>query len=67
MDEAFASMDRLLVYLRVVGEITAPEISRRLLDLNPSARTSVYERSGHAPLYYDHMRLDTELAAFAAI
>jgi pimeloyl-ACP methyl ester carboxylesterase len=41
-------------------------MSRRLLDLNPAARLSVYEGVGHAPFYERPERFNRELAVFAA-
>jgi pimeloyl-ACP methyl ester carboxylesterase len=43
---------------------TVYEMSRRLLDLHPSAQLSVYQGIGHAPFYEDATRFNKELASF---
>ena len=65
MDAAFAAVQRMLVTYGAKDVITTREMSRRILDLNPRARLSVYEESGHAPFYEDHARFNGELAALA--
>lgn len=64
VDEAFSSVDRLLVTYGASDTITTPEMSRRLLDLNPRATMSIYEDTGHAPFYEDPSRFNRELASF---
>lgn len=66
MDEAFASVERLLVTYGAKDTITTLEMSRRLIDLNPRAELSIYDQSGHAPFYEDHSRFNRELSSFAS-
>jgi hypothetical protein len=44
---------------------TRYEMSRRILDLNPAARMSIYQGVAHAPFYERPERFNRELAAFA--
>ncbi|MBS0518009.1 MAG: alpha/beta hydrolase [Proteobacteria bacterium] len=66
LDEAFAQVPRLLVTFGARDALTQPEMSRRILALNPKARLSIYDDAGHAPFYEDPDRFNGELAAFAA-
>lgn len=66
LDQAFGRVDRMLVTYGALDALTAPEMSRRVLDLNPRARLSLYDGIGHTPFYEDPGRFNAELAAFAA-
>lgn len=65
LDQAWASIPRLLASWGEEDQHTRGEMSRRLIDLNPAARLSVYEGVGHAPFYERAARFNRELAAFA--
>lgn len=66
LDEAFGRIPRLLVTFGALDLLTSPEMSRRVLALNPRATLSVYDDAGHAPFYEAPERFNRELAAFAA-
>ncbi|MEU9558528.1 alpha/beta fold hydrolase [Streptomyces fumanus] len=66
VDEAFGEPSRLYVTYGAKDAITRPEMARRVLDLNPDARLSVYPNAGHAPFYDEPARFNRELARFAA-
>ncbi|MFE1199523.1 alpha/beta fold hydrolase [Streptomyces olivaceoviridis] len=66
VDEAFGKPSRLFVTYGAKDAITRPEMSRRVLGLNPRARLSVYADSGHAPFYDASARFNRELARFAS-
>lgn len=63
-DAAWQLAPKLLVTWGDQDAHTKYEMSRRLLDLHPSAELSVYEGIGHAPFYEDAPRFNKELAAF---
>lgn len=66
LDEAFAAVPRALVTHGAKDRLVTREMSRRILDLNPRARLSLYADAGHAPFYESAARFNAELAAFAA-
>ncbi|WP_170921029.1 alpha/beta fold hydrolase [Enhydrobacter aerosaccus] len=66
LDEAFARAPRLLVTFGAKDALTRPEMSRRLLTLNPRATLSIYEQAGHTPFYEDAERFNRELGDFAS-
>ena len=66
IDEAFGWPDRMLAIYGARDLITKPEMSRRLIDLNPRTRLVIFEKSGHAPQYDERDRFNRELASFAA-
>jgi non-heme chloroperoxidase len=65
LDEVWANTPRLLVTWGDEERHTRFEMSRRVLDLNPAARMSIYEGVAHAPFYERPERFNRELAAFA--
>ncbi len=66
LDQAFGRVERMLVTYGALDALTAPEMSRRVLDLNPRASFSLYDQAGHTPFYEEPARFNAELAAFAA-
>jgi len=56
----------MLVTFGAKDALTRPEMSRRILALNPGARLSIYQQAGHAPFYEDAGRFNDELASFTA-
>lgn len=66
VDEAFRLPERMHVVYGGRDAITRPDMSRRLLRLNPRATLSIYPNSGHAPFFEDADRFNAELAHFAA-
>lgn len=66
VDEAFGMPERMHVVYGGQDAITRPDMSRRLLRLNPRATLSIYSNSGHAPFFEDADRFNAELARFAA-
>jgi non-heme chloroperoxidase len=65
LDEVWAKVRRLLVSWGDEERHTRFEMSHRVIDLNPSARMSIYEGAAHAPFYERPERFNRELAAFA--
>lgn len=66
LDAAFANPLHMLVTFGAKDALTRPEMSRRILALNPGARLSIYQQAGHAPFYEDAGRFNDELASFTA-
>lgn len=66
LDEAWAGASRLLVTYGEVDALTRPEMSARVLRLNPKAALSTYAGIGHTPFVEAPERFNRELAAFAA-
>lgn len=66
LDGAFSKVLRLLVTYGEQDALTRPEMSRRVLALNPRARISSYPDVGHTPFYEEPQRFNGELAAFAS-
>ena len=66
LDAAFGRIARVLVTYGARDLLTSPEMSRRVLSLNPRATLSVYDDVGHTPFYEAPERFNRELAAFAA-
>lgn len=66
VDEAFGLPARMGVVYGGRDAITRPEMSQRLLRLNPRATLSIYPDAGHAPFFEDADRFNAELARFAA-
>ncbi len=64
LDEAWASVPRLLLTYGAKDVLVRPAMMGRLLDLNPRARLSTYPASGHSPFYEDADRFNRELADF---
>lgn len=65
LDQAFAALPKLLVTFGARDQLTSPEMSQRVLALNPRATLSVYDDVGHTPFYEDPARFNRELAGFA--
>ncbi len=66
IDAAFGIPSRMLVTYGAHDALTRPEMSNRVLALNPRATLSIYANSGHAPFYEEAKRFNAELAAFTA-
>jgi non-heme chloroperoxidase len=66
LDLVWAELPELLLSWGDEEQHTRYEMSRRLLDLNPRARMSVYDGAGHAPFYERPARFNRELAEFTA-
>ncbi len=66
IDAAFGIPSRMLVTYGAHDALTRPEMSNRVLALNPRATLSIYAASGHAPFYEEAKRFNAELAAFVA-
>lgn len=66
LDTVWAQLPELLLSWGDEEQHTSYEMSRRVLDLNPRARMSVYNGAGHAPFYERPARFNRELAEFTA-
>ncbi|OWJ97043.1 alpha/beta fold hydrolase [Paracoccus yeei] len=67
LDEGFAHVPRILLTHGARDALVLPDMSRRMLAVNPRSNLSIYPEGGHSPFYEDAARFNRELAGFSTI